>query len=347
MIGEGWKEVHAKRVRDGKPANGKPRWGYRTVDGSFVPDPELGPVLASLYRRYVAGESMFSLVEWLNRNGHRTSPGYARRGAGLWSHQTLRRMLDAGFGAGKLLVHGQHIHGQHQPVIDETSWSAYLAARAERRRARSSERSTYLLSGLVWCACGARMTGGMFGKKPGRPGRAHYRCTAGNGNAISRHPKTLARMDVIEARVLAWLEELRDDVQAATQAALLRQTRAARRRRDADTIAWEITALDAQLTKLLLQQSADRAAGAAVPEHVYTAARDEIGAQRAQLLEQLRAAEADSAQVRPPAELVARLLEEWDELSVEHRRGALRELIARITVTPGGRTEVTILPTWT
>jgi DNA invertase Pin-like site-specific DNA recombinase len=38
-IGDVWKEVHARRTKQGLPANGKPRFGYRVVDGVHRPGP--------------------------------------------------------------------------------------------------------------------------------------------------------------------------------------------------------------------------------------------------------------------------------------------------------------------
>ncbi len=49
-IGDVWKEVHERRVRDGYAPNGKPKAGYvyDAEQGLHVPDPEFGPVLGRL-----------------------------------------------------------------------------------------------------------------------------------------------------------------------------------------------------------------------------------------------------------------------------------------------------------
>ncbi|WP_434080386.1 recombinase family protein [Sanguibacter sp. Z1732] len=202
-IGDGWREAHARRVKAGLPANGKPRWGYTYDQGAKVhrPDPVTGPVLAQLYARYVAGESVYSLVRWLNANGHRTSPGYGTSG-GVWSDRSLRRVLDSGFGAGLITVAGERHPGVHEPVIDRGLWEAYQVSRAGRRVRRSSERSQYLLSGMVRCACGAGMTGGQFGA--GRV--AKFRCKAAADQG--RHGGGYATMHLVEDEVLAWLRGL-------------------------------------------------------------------------------------------------------------------------------------------
>src|SRR6185437_8859213 len=58
-IGDVWKDVHRRRTSAGLPANGRPRFGYQVIDGQFTPDPETGPLLAELYRRFISGESFY------------------------------------------------------------------------------------------------------------------------------------------------------------------------------------------------------------------------------------------------------------------------------------------------
>ncbi|UFU05482.1 recombinase family protein [Ruania halotolerans] len=193
-IGDTWKEAHARRVGQGRPANGKPRWGYAydPVEKLHKPDPDTGPVLASLYRRYIGGESVYSLVRWLNGAGYRTLPGYSAAGAGPWSDRSLRRMLDSGFGAGLIMVRGEQLPGAHEPVISAGEWEAYQVARRERRVVRTSERSQYLLSGMVRCQCGSTMNGGQFGwaRAP------KWRCK--QAHEQGRHSGGYASMRIVE-----------------------------------------------------------------------------------------------------------------------------------------------------
>jgi site-specific DNA recombinase len=334
-IGDGWKETHAKRVRDGLPATGKPRWGYRTEGGRFVPDPVTEPVLASLYRRYVAGESVYALVRWLNAEGFRTSPGYSKRGPGLWSDRSLRRALDSGFAAGLIRVGGAQSRGVHEPLISEAEWSAYLTARADRRVVRSAERSPYLLSGLVRCACGSGMTGGQFGSAR----QPKYRCSRAKESGT--HAGGYVMMRVVEAEVLRWLETIASSVEAETEAAAASRVKADRRRRDAKALHREVAALDAQLTRLTVQLAKE-----VIPESAYVSARDEIEGQKAGLLERVRLAEADAARVAVRGG-ARKLLDDWEMLSVELRRAELRKWISHIDVTSGRpRATVGITPTW-
>lgn len=334
-IGDGWRETHARRVNSGIPANGKPRWGY-TYNGRFEPDPVSGPVLAGLYARYVAGESIYGLVKWLNDQGYQTSPGYSKSGNRAWTDRTLRRVLDSGFAAGLITIRGAQSPGAHEGVISKELWLRYLAARAGRRVARNSERSQYLLSGLVRCACGSPMGGGQFGQTQ----QPKFRCIA--AHAERRHAGGYITMRIVEAEVVSWLQQLAQDVDASTTAAGLEIARTRRRRRDAKVIAREVLTIDKELARLT-----DGWMREIIPEAAYLTVRAETEARKSGLVEQLREAEAEALHGPDPQQQAIALLARWDEYSVALRRGALKGMIARIEVTPGRPVgAVSVVPKW-
>ena len=335
-IGDVWREVHARRTSSGLPANGKPRFGYRTVDGVHRPDPAEAPVLAALYRRYIGGESMHSLMLWLNREGYRTVPGYSKAGPGLWSHSTLARCLDSGFGAGLMTVRGERVRGAHEPVIDEAAWNTYLAVRDSRRQRGAGERSVYLLSGLVRCGlCGRPMSGGKFG----RGLVPKFRCS---GATEGWHSGGYAKMEPIEQAVLGWLRDEAADVDSSADAVLARDSFAARRRTDAGLLAREILAAEAALTRLEVNRALEPDA---MPEAVHAAARDEILAKLDALQARHRRAVAESAG-ESPRKMAAQLLADWDVLDVQLRRGMLGRLLDRVMVTPGRPPVTECIPRW-
>ena len=71
QISDGWKETQARRRRNGLPHTSAPRYGYRYVKGEgYLQDPEQAVLLTELYKRFVGGETMASLVRWMNGGGH-------------------------------------------------------------------------------------------------------------------------------------------------------------------------------------------------------------------------------------------------------------------------------------
>lgn len=338
-IGDGWREVHARRTRAGLPANGKPRWGYTYDTDAKIhrPDPITGPVLAQLYARYVAGESIYSLVRWLNTAGYRTSPGYSTNvTGGPWADRSLRRVLDSGFAAGLINVAGQRSPGAHEAIIDDELWEAYRVARTGRRVERSSERSQYLLSGLVQCTCGSRMTGGQFGA--GHVPK--FRCKAAKESG--RHDGGYVTMRLVEQAVLDWLTTLAAEVDNATAHEALTEARARRHTLDAQALEREEVAVHEQLVRATRGHVEGLIPDAAY-RHVVTELQD-----RAAMLEARRLAAKVAGREAAAPQIAAALLDDWDVLAVEMRRASLRRLIHHIDVTPGRpRSTIEVMPIWT
>lgn len=368
QVGDNWRETHQNRLARGLPANGKPRFGYRydAEEKIHRPDPVTGPVLAETYRRYVAGESIYSLVRWLNAEGVRTVAGYGKQQSRLWSDRSLRRTLDSGFGAGVLNVHDPkctrkhtsgtttstsfcterlELPGAHEPVIGADLWTQYREQRRARSVTRSSERSVYLLSGMLRCVyvlddggvCGSSMQGGLFGHAR----VAKYRCK--NGHAQRVHPGGYVTMSYVEEKVMAWLRELAEEVESAVKVAEAETVR-----RDVSRRALQRQRDDAERD---LESATRRYLADKIPEAVWPSIRADLEGQVQALDAKLGRLDAVSRQDVPQV-VAATALEDWPTLPVEHKRGALRRLIARIEILPGRhektdrfwRSRVTIVP---
>lgn len=245
-------------------------------------------------------------------------------------------MLDSGFGVGLLLVEGTHRPGIHQPVITPETWQAYQVARQQRRTARSAERSQYLLSGLVRCACGSTMTAGQFGHAR----TPKLRCKAAHEQG--RHTGGYITTSTVEAEVLAWLKtEAAADLDAAAERAAAQANTRRRARTDADLLTRRILELDHQLEEATRQMIRG-----IIPEPTYLTIRDELTTDRERLTHAQRAATVDAgaSDLMP---LVHDLLARWDTEPVEIRRAMLKRLIRVITITPGRpRGTVQITPAW-
>lgn len=324
-IGEVWKEVHARRIASGRPPNGKPKWGYAydREQKLHVPDPVTGPVLADLYRRYVAGESVYQLVRWLNAHGWRTQDD------GLWSDRTLRRVMDTGFASGRFLVDGQLRQGAHEALIDDDLWQAYLDARVVRRgRPPRTERSQYLLSGMVRCArCGGAMVAGQFSDNH----QPKYRCATAKeqGPLACEGGHILAA--TVEAYVVGYLESFKEAIENRGQAQAVRVVRPDTLQAEEDVLARQIGRTDEALTRLAVQD-----AESPLPPEVYRKARAELDERARQLQESLETVQRERRRsVTDPAAAAASLLAMWDRMPISVRREALRGLVHCVLVTTG------------
>jgi site-specific DNA recombinase len=322
-IGEVWKEVHKSRLSRGLVPNGNPRYGYvwdRDAD-MHVPHPVDGPALREAYERYVAGESFYAIVQWLNRRGLRTTNDSP------WSSRILISVMDRGFGAGQIVWGNQTVAGAHEAVVPPDLWQAYLDRReANRSVAPRSKSSKYLLSGMVKCAqCGGPMSGGASPQGP------RFRCNRNRDHGQA--PDTgctggYVQMHVVETAVFDWLQEHVANVEAVAAAA--ERTSATKVSADADArrAAQSVTRVDEQLKRLTLQMTEGL-----VPDDVYVSVRDELLEQRAGFEAQLEESGRLSRRAAVDTiEVAEGLIEGWRHLQVSVRRTMLGVLIERVEV---------------
>lgn len=261
---EQWKETHARRIKAGLPAHGKPRFGYRKIEGRFEPDPVTGPVLAELYRRYTAGAGFVTLVRDLNKDGVLTTTGRS------WSTPSLIKTMDSGFGAG-LLVQGvwdkdgpTYVDGAHTSVLEDGEWDDYLRARTKRRTEPPKRRTKrWHLAGLVTCGlCGSTVVLKGYEGKGATLACARY---------VSKRDCAGVWMQrgAFEGRVAVWLGG-----QVAELAALAPSREAERARQQAevtrhqDAVDAAVTALGNLAVKAARGQLDDDGLAAAQPELV-------------------------------------------------------------------------------
>lgn len=339
-IGSVWKDVHRHRRQTGLPAQGGDRYGYVRDGDTFTPDPTTGPILASMYRRYIDGDGFTRIVAWLNGAGLRTRTGAE------WSRSTLTGLLDSGFGAG-LIIHGkgkraEYHPGAHPAVIDPDEWDAYRRRRAEAPEPSRTAEPKYFLSGLVKCGdCGAPMHSSSSGGA-----RIGYTCSRWARTKTGRC--VTANRPRVERYVRAWLDELAADVdrQAAIEARHAKQQVVAVD--DAAAIERRISALNVKLAALTTRYLDGK-----VPDAAYAATSARLQADHDSLVERLASAHrrqeatVDLSRLAPTMAL-------WDRLDIREQRELVRWLIAEVRIVPppeirrGGPTRVKfeIIPTF-
>jgi site-specific DNA recombinase len=319
-IGEQWRDIQARRSAIGLPHSGRPRFGY-TYDPTartYAPDPATGPVLADLYARYLAGAGLVALTRHMLDLGA-GSPYSAKP----YTHRGIGFLLDSGFGAGLLHVHGQHIAGAHQPVIDDATWRTYTRERVRRAtippRLRGATASP--LSGVARCTtCGSRLALQRRADGPSRMRCSTLACTA-RVSVLERR---------VEAIVLAWLPTVAATVDALAARVAATGVDGAGARRRAQVV---IADADEALTRLTIAH-----ARGLIPEGAYAAARDELVGERGRAQRVIDTLEVAERTVIGADRAAARLLELWGDLAPGEASGMLRELVTVwVTKTAGVR----------
>jgi DNA invertase Pin-like site-specific DNA recombinase len=376
LVGENWKNAHARRRRSGLPHNGNPRFGYLyhhratertrcpqgcglgTCETGYVPDAATRDHAAGMFASYIKGTSVLKIAVALNQVGLRTAAGK------VWDQRAVRKYMDSGFGAGLLCVHDpacDHltpeaalrckrkvlIPGTHDALILPEVWQEYQRQRDSRRYLPPRvEAPLYPLSGLVRCGrCGSPMNAcGMRYKGTRKPGYM-YQCTKYmksrecKGTWIARHR--------VEDVVVAWLFGFSESIEKAARAERGRIKVRATADLDRKRLEAQIGSYSRDLTSLAIKLARDL-----VPEEAYVRARDELLTGQAaakEALSQLRPPPADTG---PFTEVAVGLAAEWVTFPPDQRRAMLGEMVTRIEIQShgksrgSGRATIAITATW-
>lgn len=324
-VGDVWREVHSSRLAEGKTPSGTAKTGYvwNRAEQVHEPDPVLGPVIAELYERYVAGMTFLALVSDLNERGIRTARG------NWWTSSGLRRVMDAGFAAGFIPWRKELHPGRHTPLISPELWQRYQDARTLRRSTPPrAAGSRYLLTGLLTCGkCGGPMTG-----NPGNARGSSYRCGRRKTQGPAACSVTSVSTRVVESRLLGWVSSVAADVESS--ASLMAEAEASKLSAQA-----EVSRLGAELDRLekAMRRLTVQVAEGLVPEAAYAGAWLDLEVKQrsvqARMETQARLMRAKSADL---GSVAAGLVEEWDELPLSEKRELLRSLVDGIRATSGG-----------
>ena len=141
-----------ERVRRGEHVGQAP-YGYRSVDGMLVVEPEEAEIMGRIFMEAAKGTPMYALEQRL------TEDGITRKGV-AFDRRTIQRALRNATYAGGLRYKGESIwppEGErwHEPLVSRQLWDQ-VQAWLEKRTARSPRTShtTNPLAGLVYHECG-------------------------------------------------------------------------------------------------------------------------------------------------------------------------------------------------
>ncbi|MGP9031518.1 recombinase family protein [Glutamicibacter mysorens] len=330
-IGDTWKEAHRRRIEQGMPATGKKRFGYQYDRATgFTPHPVEAPILQECYRKYITGASFYEITDYLNAGPTKPGEGYTGPKPGIWSANTVRRVMDNPFASGRFTSKGEVHQGIHEPLIDENTWEQYQVRRKSRRVTRSSTKSTYPYTGLIFCKlCGHGMYAGLFGSG----NTLKYRCSGAARWKL--HPGGYVMSSTIEATLLPWLTDLAEEINKATK-----DHKAPKPHDPTPSIRRALIKVESRLEALT-----EKLVDGTVPQEVYERMRDQWLGEKKSLEDQLMAARVE-ARVEPVS-LPPDLMEQWGEMPAAVKRELLSRVVAKIVVRPGRpRAEVRIVARW-
>lgn len=163
------------KVKEGKRMNNAP-YGYRIIDKKMVIVPEEAELIKYIYQEYLKGHGIIALErmtgkdrstikQWLN---NKVYAGYNIFGKRKMNKTTFKPMKNPD--ETKIV----EAKGNWEPIIDIDTWEkvANRMLLNKELRMRNIEKTSYLLSGLLFHTCGSKFRG-----NAGRKGTYYYRCT--------------------------------------------------------------------------------------------------------------------------------------------------------------------------
>ena len=169
------KRAHVQMAAQGRHLGGVTTpYGYRYVleDKGLVPEEAQAPVVREMFERFATGASLKGLAHDLTDRGARGA-----RGGRRWSSSHIGRILDNPTYKGYRHLDGHLTRGEWEPLVSEELWDQVEA----RRRVSKAEipahnrkgKGNALLSGILFCSCGAPMWRSTYRSKEER---SSYEC---------------------------------------------------------------------------------------------------------------------------------------------------------------------------
>jgi len=280
--------------------NGRLSWGLR--------DEEQRALIREAAQRVTAGETLHAIARDWNERGVRGT------GGSLWNGSRISRILRRPQIAGHSVLNGEIVgRGQWEPALSEMEWKRVLRVLDGRRGGPSGPREPALLSGLVYCECGYRMTT----RKHASGYRMHtcYR-SPNRQDPCGKVSIACSRLDEeVSARFLTVLQESRHALAVAGASG-----------RDAER-AKLLEDLEAD-RELLADLDYDRYERRSIDRETYLRLRTPIEERIQKAEHALEVMDAPALDVPSPEEILAA----WDGASEGERRGWLRAYIDRVAV---------------
>lgn len=264
-------------------------------------------VILKTAERWLEGESLSALCRDLTSRGVLTPMGKP------WQYARLRAMLSGPRIAGIRTHNGVETKGTWPAIVDDDLHRRLKTAASESMTRRANENGTYLLTSIVWCACGKKMYGLTQRSSTGTRVRYVCRdpqgCGAGiAGPATDTFVFNKSFMAILAPELRNQEQSQRDLAAASADAADLQE-----RVKELDAEYWEARSIDKQRWL-------------------------DLSARLTKSLAEAEAREADVRQrllrLRDAPTTAEALAERWQQADTRERNRLLRVAIERVVIHP-------------
>ena len=206
QLSQNVKRGHLENAKEHKAVSGHVPLGYRlTEDKHFEIDPKTAPLAKLIFQRYAEGETLSSLLQFLNTAGYTTGRGKP------FGRTSLDKMLKNEKYIGTYKFKDICDEDAIPALIDkETFYKVQTLLETNRRApAHRWKFSEYILTGKLFCGhCGAAMVGRGGNGRHGLKYSYYYCKTRIQGEGCSKKP---VRQEWIESIVLDEVQKILND----------------------------------------------------------------------------------------------------------------------------------------
>lgn len=192
-----------ERAKQGKHMGRRPL-GYTVGSDGFMIDQQEARTIKMIYGMYLDQNfGLRAIADHLNGMGLKGIKG------DLWSHNTIKDILENEVYTGTFLWSDIRVENNHTAIIDRETWEkVQLRRRRKKDLGGRSQNSFYLLSGLL--RCGVCNDGTMVGRsaRKGKYSYRYYTCNNYASKGTNACPAKYVRADEIENVVMEDIKEL-------------------------------------------------------------------------------------------------------------------------------------------
>jgi site-specific DNA recombinase len=310
VIGERTRSGKAAAARAGRPNGGPRRFGFDQANGQLIPRPEEIAVVERILREAVAGRSQMEIAVGLNADGHRTARGKP------WNQTQISQLMGDPIWIG-VLRNKEDDHHVYEPFVPVELWEAAQRTLRGPDGPRTGRKTQRFLLGNGLLRCGGCSSAMIVKRDRKDYGWYEVYICGGRSSGATDCTQGAVQRAAVDRAVLAYFERVGLDVEA-TRAELAE--RATRERA-------EIRALRGQAERELAKAE-ERL------ERVRRAFQDGIiepddwADQRAQLQDELTAAQQDAARLAAREAEVADGPAVLEDVELLTRLAELRSAIA-------------------
>jgi DNA invertase Pin-like site-specific DNA recombinase len=170
-----------RALRDQAFFVGKPPYGYHIVqvDGTdhktLAPDPVTSAIVRGMARRYLEGQSLSQICEWLNVSSIPVpQPSNAKPGKG-WSATAVSRILRNQAIVGRVQTNGKTVL-RVEPLVSIEDFRRIESTMKGRATRGAQQQTTAMMTGLLFCHNGHPMYRLQGRKIPSVPDGLYYYC---------------------------------------------------------------------------------------------------------------------------------------------------------------------------